>query len=82
MARTVATLEDVDVNRQQLRAGDGLAAFDTVLPAIQAEKDPAEREQLLAGLFGPRGPALYRGATEVPEGIDHSWVFKYEIAGE
>jgi hypothetical protein len=82
MARTVATLEDVDVNRQQLRAGDGLAAFDTVLPGIQAEKDPAEREQVLAGLFGPRGPALYRGATEVPEGIDHSWVFKYEIAGE
>lgn len=82
MARTVATLEDVDVNRQQLPAGDGLAAFDTVLPAIQAEKDPAKREQLLGGLFGPRGPALYRGATEVPEGIDHSWVFKYEIAGE
>ena len=82
MARTLATLEDVDVNRQRLPGSDGLAAFDVIWPAIQAQKDPDQRERLLEGLFGPRGPNLYRQATEVPEGIDHSWVFKYEIEGE
>ena len=34
---------------------------------------------LLVGLFGPRGPALYAAATKVTEGIDHSWVLRYEI---
>ena len=61
---------------------DGLTAFEVVWPAIRAQQDPEERELLLEGLFGPRGPNLYGRATEVPEGIDHSWVFKYEIDGE
>ena len=82
MARTLATLEDVDVNRQRLVAGDGLAAFDVIWPAIRAKQDPDERRQLLAGLFGSQGPALYDKATEVPEGIDHAWVFKYETEAE
>ena len=82
MARTLSALEDVDVNRQQLPGSDGLAAFDAVWPAIRAQQDPEKRERLLEGLFGPRGPNLYGRATEVPEGIDHSWVFKYEIDGE
>ena len=82
MARTLATLEDVDVNRQRLPGSDGLTAFDALLPAIRAQQDPEKREQLLEGLFGPRGPNLYGRATEVPEGIDHSWVFKYEIDGD
>lgn len=34
--------------------------------------------QILAGLFGPRGPALYAAAAAVNEGIDHAWVFRYE----
>jgi hypothetical protein len=82
MARTVAALEDVDINRQRLPGSDGLAAFDLIWPAIQAQRDPEQRERLLEGLFGPRGPSLYGRATEVPEGIDHAWVFKYEIDGE
>ena len=82
MARTLATLEELNVNPQRLPGSDGLTAFDVVWPAIQAQQDPAQREGLLEGLFGPRGPSLYGRATEVPEGIDHSWVFKYEIDGE
>lgn len=82
MARTLATLEDVDVNRQRLVAGDGLAAFDVIWPAIKAKQDPDERRQLLDGLFGSQGVALYDKATEVPEGIDHAWVFKYETEAE
>jgi len=82
MARTLSALEEVDVNRQQLPGSDGLAAFDAVWPAIRAQQDPEKRERLLEGLFGPRGPNLYGRATEVPEGIDHSWVFKYEVEGD
>ena len=82
MARTLAALEELNVNRQRLPGSDGLTAFEVVWPAIQAQQDPEQREALLEGLFGPRGPSLYGKATEVPEGIDHSWVFKYEIDGE
>ena len=82
MARTVAALEHVDVNRQRLPGSDGLTAFETIWPAIRAQPDPDQRERLLEGLFGPRGPNLYARATEVPEGIDHAWVFKYETSGE
>jgi hypothetical protein len=82
MARTVAALEEINVNRERLPGSDGLTAFEVVWPAIRAQQDPEERELLLEGLFGPRGPNLYGRATEVPEGIDHSWVFKYEIDGE
>jgi len=82
MARTLAALEDVDVNRQLLPAGDGSAAFAVIRPAIDAEKDPDSRRRLLAGLFGSQGPMLYDKATEVPEGIDHTWVFRYENDGD
>jgi len=81
-ARTIATLEEVDVNRQRLGAGDGLAAFEEIWPRIRSVTDDEARQRLVAGLFGPRGPALYEEATAVPEGIDHAWVFKYEIGTE
>lgn len=82
MARSLATLDTLDVNAKRLPGSDGLAAFDIVWPAIRAEQDADRRELLLEGLFGPRGPSLYARATEVAEGIDHQWVFKYEIIGE
>jgi hypothetical protein len=82
LARTLSALEDVDVNRQRLQGSDGLAAFDLINQAILAKKDPGERQQLVAGLFGPQGPAFYDRATKVTEGIDHSWDFKYEIDEE
>jgi len=77
-ARTVAALEGVDVDRQRLAVSDGLGAFALIRPALEAEADPERRRTLLAALFGPRGPALYEEATEVTEGIDHQWVFRYE----
>jgi hypothetical protein len=82
MARTMAALEELDVNRQRLPGSDGLTAFEVIWPAIRSQPDPEQRDRLLEGLFGPRGPSLYERATEVPEGIDHSWVFKYEIDGD
>jgi hypothetical protein len=77
-ARTVAALEAVDVDRQRLAASDGLGAFALIRSALEAEPDPERRRTLQAALFGPRGPALYAEATEVTEGIDHQWVFRYE----
>lgn len=77
-ARTVAALEAVDVDRRRLAASDGLGAFALIRPALENEPDPEQRRSLLAALFGPRGPALYAEATEVTEGIDHRWVFRYE----
>jgi hypothetical protein len=77
-ARTLAALETVDVDRPRLAGSDGLGAFAAIRPALEAEADPEKRRQLLMALFGPSGPTLYAAATEVPEGIDHQWVFRYE----
>lgn len=78
MARTVAALEAVDVDRRRLAGTDGLGAFALIRPALEAEADSEKRQALLTAFFGPRGPALYAAATEVTEGIDHQWVFRYE----
>jgi len=79
MVRTLAALETRDVNVRQIGAGDGLAAFNAVRPAVEAQPDADGRRELLEGLFGPRGPALYERATAVREGIDHTWDLRYEI---
>ena len=78
LCRTSAALEDIAVNPRVLRSGGALAAFDAIVTALGSQTDPDERRRLLGGLFGPRGPLLYQKATEVPEGIDHTWFFKYE----
>ncbi|NDC62724.1 MAG: hypothetical protein EBZ59_01750 [Planctomycetia bacterium] len=78
LARTLATLEALGIDQGAIAAGDSLAAFDRVRSAIDAEEDADTRRRLLEGLFGPRGPDLYAAATANREGIDHSWVFRYE----
>jgi len=56
----------------------------------QAERDRIEaldgdartaavRDLVEAGLFGPRGPALYARAIREHEGVEYAWVFRYEI---
>ena len=75
----LAALETLEVNVRQMGSGDGLTAFDAVRPAVESQPDDASRDLLLEGLFGPRGPALYRRATAVREGIDHTWDLRYEI---
>ena len=78
LARAIGALETIDADRAAIAAGDALAAFDAVRPAIDAVADPARKREVLRGLFGPRGPNLYAQATAVHEGIDHAWVFRYE----
>lgn len=78
LARTLAALESIEMLPADVAAGDARAAFDAVRPALDAEADPAARDSVLRGLFGARGPRLYAAAAAVNEGIDHSWVFRYE----
>lgn len=60
-------------------ATKGAAERRTRLEAVPLEaRAAAVTTQLLAGLFGPRGPALYAAAVAVNEGIDHAWVFRFE----
>ena len=77
LVRTLATLEAIEVTPADIARGDARAAFEEVRPPLEAEGDPAKRLAILRGLFGGRGPQLFAAAL-VPEGIDHSWVFRYE----
>ena len=53
------------------------------MAAVVGAAPEGDRDSLILGLFGPQGPALFAGALAVHEGIDHSWVFRYERrAGE
>ena len=78
-ARTLATLESIEVLPAQLAAGDARAAFAAVAPVLMGQADAAVRAKLIRGLFGARGPRLFAAAA-VDEGIDHSWVFRYETS--
>ena len=58
----------------RLDARDAFEAIATAIGAAPAD----ERQKLVAAMFGPQGPELFREALAVHEGIDHSWVFRYE----
>jgi len=77
-ARTLAALQAIGVEPREIAAGDALAAFEAVQPAIDALPEAEKRKAILEGLFGPRGPQIYAAAKEHHEGIDHAWVFRYE----
>jgi len=79
IARRTAVLDAAGLTRTTVPRSGPLAAFDTLRDAVLKAGDAASGERLLAGLFGADGPALYRAATAVHEGIDHAWVFRYEI---
>jgi hypothetical protein len=77
-ARTAATLAGLDVPPRRVLDGDARAALEAVRPAIETRADPEARRDVLRGLFGPRGPDMYAAAVAVNEGIDHTWLFRYE----
>jgi len=78
MARALATLEAIDADLQAIAAADALGAFEAGDTAIAAQTDTAERRRVVRGLFGPKGPEVYENAARQHEGIDHTWVFRYE----
>lgn len=77
MARALAAIEATEADPVALAKRDARDAFEDLATAIAAA--PADqREKLLAAMFGPQGPGLFAEALAVHEGIDHSWVFRYE----
>lgn len=76
-ARTLATLDATSADPAALAKLDARAAFDAVALAVNAV-EPDQREALVAGLFGPRGPELFREALAEHEGIDYAWVYRFE----
>ncbi len=85
LARTLVVLDDLGLDRRRLAAGGARAAFDALARAVDAEPDAAARSRVLLGVLGAEGPTVYARAKAVNEGIDHAWVFRYEIeeiAGE
>jgi hypothetical protein len=77
IARTLATIEVTEADPAAMARLDARDAFEAVATAVGAA--PADqRDKLLAAMFGPQGPELFREALAVNEGIDHSWVFRYE----
>ena len=81
IARTFAMLKTIDADWKAITAGSPRAAFAGLQDVIDAESTPKLRNQMLEGLFGPKGPTLYAAATSEHEGIDHSWIFRYENDG-
>lgn len=77
-ARAVVALEDLEGAASDIERGDAMAAFAAVQRLIESDSQPARRQDVLRGLFGPRGPELYAAAAAVHEGIDHAWIFRYE----
>jgi hypothetical protein len=77
IARTLAAIEVTEADPAAMARLDARDAFEAVATAVGAA--PADqRDKLLAAMFGPQGPELFREALAVNEGIDHSWVFRYE----
>jgi hypothetical protein len=77
IARTLAAIEATEADPATMARLDARDAFEAIATAVGAA--PADqRDKLVAAMFGPQGPDLFREALAVNEGIDHSWVFRYE----
>jgi hypothetical protein len=77
-ARALAAMRECGLDPGLVAAADARAAFEMAQVALDAEKDAEKRRQLQEALLGPRGPLVYAAAGAVHEGIDHTWVFRYE----
>ena len=76
---TIMALDAANVDPRDVAGIGPRQAFEIVEERLREIPDPATRQRLIEGLFGPRGAALYAEATKQHEGIDHAWVFRYEI---
>ena len=79
LVRALVVLDDLGLEQRKLAAAGPRAAFDAVSAAVDAEPAAARRSSLLLGLLGAEGPTVYAAAKKFNEGIDHAWVFRYEI---
>jgi hypothetical protein len=81
IARQTVALDAANVDPRALAETAPQQAFAIVHERLREIADPATRARLVEGLFGPRGASLYEEAVKQNEGIDHAWVFRYEIDG-
>ena len=81
LARQAVALDAANLDPRPLAGAAPRQAFEIVHERLREIADAATRQRLVEGLFGPRGAALYTEATKQHEGIDHAWVFRYEIDG-
>jgi hypothetical protein len=81
VSRQTVALDAANIDQRALADVGPQRAFEIVHERLLETADAAARERLVEGLFGPRGAALYTEATKQHEGIDHAWVFRYEIEG-
>jgi len=79
MARQVVVLDMIDLDSTAFVSAGPQRAFDIVRQRLDEMEDVAEKQKLIVGLFGPEGVGLYVEATKQHRGIDHAWVFRYEI---
>lgn len=80
VARQAAALDATDLDVSMLADAGAQQAFRVIHERLREIEDVDRRRQLILGLFGPEGAALYEGASEKPEGVDHAWVLRYENA--
>ena len=78
LSRGEAVLDGYDLDRRSLATAGPFGGFDFARILVDGENDADTRRDLVEGLFGADGPALYATATAAGEGIDHAWVFRYE----
>jgi hypothetical protein len=76
-ARLLAALDATEADPSTIARLDARAAFDAVADAVMAAA-PDQRDALVTALFGPRGGELFASAREQHEGVDYSWVLRYE----
>ncbi len=76
-ARLLAALDATEADPLAIARLDARAAFDAVADAV-ASAPPDQRDPLVTALFGPRGIELFAAARQQHEGVDYSWVLRYE----
>jgi hypothetical protein len=79
LMRALVVLDDLGLDTRRVAAAGPRAAFDALEEAVEAEPEAAKRARILLGILGAEGPTIYATAKAVNEGIDHAWVFRYEI---
>jgi hypothetical protein len=76
-ARLLAALDATEADPPAIARLDARAAFEAVADAVESAAQD-RRNALLAALFGPGGNELYEAARQQHEGVDYTWVLRYE----
>jgi len=76
-ARALAAIDATSADPVAIAKLDARGAFEALAAAV-GSTSAEQQEALAAALFGPGGPELFKEAVADHEGIDYSWVCRYE----